>query len=71
MGDAALASILHVAGHPSHHIAVIPLLLSYCHPQNAVVVVINIIIIGSSGGIVIIATIIVIALLSPKLPLLP
>jgi hypothetical protein len=67
MGGAALASVLHVAGHPlpSHHcppIAIVQLPPSNCHPQIAIVVFINIVAIGGSSGIIAIAVSISVAI---------
>jgi hypothetical protein len=60
VGGAALASVLHVAGHllPSHlchPIVIIQLPSSSLCPQNAAIVVIDIVSVGSGGGIVTIA----------------
>jgi hypothetical protein len=70
MSGAALASVLHFAGHqsPSHRcrpIVVVQLPSSYCHPRNTSVAFINIVSVGSSSGIVTIAiTIAIIAAVS-------
>ncbi len=66
MGGAALASVLHVAGHPSpthccHPIVVVRLPSFYHCPQNAAVVV-GIAADGSGGGIVTIAVAIAVAI---------
>ncbi len=60
IGGAALASILHVAGHPlpshcHHPIVVVQLSSSNCRPQIAAVVFIDIIAIVVGGGIIAIA----------------
>ncbi len=68
MGGAALASILHVAGHPSpsHHcrpIVVVQLQWLNCCPWITAIVVIDIVAIsGGSGGIITIATAITITI---------
>jgi hypothetical protein len=70
MGGAALASVLHVAGHPlpshlCHPIVIVQSLSSYCRPHNAAVVVIDIVSIGSGRGILTTAiTVAVIATIS-------
>jgi hypothetical protein len=66
MGGAALASVLHIAGHPlpshcCHPIVVIQLLSSNCRPQITTVIFIDIVIVGSGSGIIAIAITITVA----------
>ncbi len=70
MDGAALASILHVPGHPSpshhsHPIVVVPLLMSNCCPRFAAIVFIDIVAISGGDGIIAVANAIAVAVCCP------
>jgi hypothetical protein len=67
MGCAALANVMHVAGHPlpshcSPPIVVVQLQSSDCHPLTTAVVFIDIVAIGGGSGIITIAIAVAVAL---------